>query len=339
MEMANKFSYPMMTVDGFGGGMALTRDAAASGMAFLEGELEKRDNKLNEPLTSVTWDRDMPVRTGGGWSDTIATFNVSYATSGGTANGLMSNNSNELPVIQADIGKDLARTFTWGQIIKVPMVDQEKLSKIGRSLDDILNKGLRLSHDKTLDQNVYLGYPEYGSYGLVNNPNITTITADPHTPAGTDTEWAKKTPDEILADINNALAATYIASEYDDNGMANHILIPFPQYTRLATAKLGADSDVSILKYLMENNIASQQGIDLTIFPSKWCVNAGTGNKDRMVLYRNDEDMVRMDITVPLKRMLTQASAEHLAYLTPYVTQFSQVYWPYMTHALYVDGI
>ena len=38
-----------------------TMDAAgiATGMAFLEGELEKRDPKVREPLTSVTWPRDI----------------------------------------------------------------------------------------------------------------------------------------------------------------------------------------------------------------------------------------------------------------------------------------
>ena len=43
-----------------------TSDAAgiATGMAFLEGELEKRDPKIREPLTSVTWQRDIVADTG-----------------------------------------------------------------------------------------------------------------------------------------------------------------------------------------------------------------------------------------------------------------------------------
>ena len=54
-----------------GGGKALyggAYDAAtAGGMAFLVGELEKLDPKIREPLTAVTWPRDVPVKTGGGW--------------------------------------------------------------------------------------------------------------------------------------------------------------------------------------------------------------------------------------------------------------------------------
>ena len=41
--------------------------AASSGMAYITGELEKVDPKLREPLTSVTWQRDIVAKTGGGW--------------------------------------------------------------------------------------------------------------------------------------------------------------------------------------------------------------------------------------------------------------------------------
>ena len=53
-----------------------TMDAAgiATGMAFLEGELEKRDPKVREPLTSVTWPRDIVAETGGGWVDFTSTM-------------------------------------------------------------------------------------------------------------------------------------------------------------------------------------------------------------------------------------------------------------------------
>lgn len=328
--------YPILSLDAAPGGVA-TYDAG--GMAFLVGELEKRDEKLREPLSSETWPRDMPIKTGGGFVDSIASFNVSYGSSGGSADGLMANDTNELPVVQADIDKDTYKVFLWGHIIKVPMIDQEKLQKIGRSLDQLFDKGLRLNHGKKMDENVYYGFPKYGSYGLVNSPSVTSVVADPHTASGTDTQWSAKTPAEILRDINRALTATITASEYDNRGMANHILIPWDQYTYIITTELSDGSGISIIDFLMQNNIASKQGIDLTIVPCRQCKGAGTSGKDRLVAYRNDEDMIGMDVTVPLRRMFTQPSAQHLAYLTPYVTQFSQVQWHYLTHAIYIDGI
>ena len=337
-----KLQYPVVRVpvnDGLPGNFMMDASSVSGGMAFLVGELEKRDEKLHEPLTSITWPRDMPVKTGGGWVDSVSVMDVSYASGEGSNDGLIGNESNDLPMIQADIGKDTYKVFQWGHIVSVPLIDQQKLQKIGRSLDDILNRGLHLVHDKMLDRNVYQGIAKAGSYGLVNDPLITTVTAAPHTSGGSDTQWSGKTPDEILADVNRVLLATWQASEYDLSGMANHILIPPEQYTLLVSTKVGVTGDKSILQFLLENNLGKNQGNDLFIAPSVWCDGAGTGGADRMVAYCNNEDRVRFDITVPLQRMLTQASAEHLAYLTPYVTQFSELQWPYRQHAIYMDGI
>lgn len=330
--------FPLLSMDAMPGGV-MTYDKGGTGMAFLTSELEKREERLKEPLAAVTWPRDIPVVTGGGWVDSIASFNVSYGSSGGSADGLLTNESNELPIIQADIDKDVARTFIWGQILRIPMIDQEKMSQIGRSLDQIFDKGLHLAHDKELDKNVYVGYPKLGTYGLVNHPSVTTVVAAPHTSGGTDTTWAEKSADEILADINRVLYSTIMASGNDNRGMANHILIPWVQYSMLITRKVDEGSGKSIMTYLEENNIATKQGIDLVFEPCPWCEKAGTSQKDRLVAYRNDKEMVHFEITVPLKRLFTQPSAAHIAYLSPYLTQFSQVIFDYLSHALYMDGI
>lgn len=58
-----------------------------------------------------------------------------------------------------------------------------------------------------------------------------------------------------------------------------------------------------------------------------------------MVCYCNEEQRVRFDLTVPLQRVMTQPSAADLAYMTPYISQFSQVQWLFTEHARYVDGI
>lgn len=340
--MAKIPQFPMVNVpvnDGMPNSFMMDAASVSSGMAFLVGELEKRDETLHEPLTSITWPRDMPVQTGGGWVDSVSVFDVSYASTEGTDGGLIGNETNELPVIQADVGKDTYKVFQWGHILRVPLINQQKLQKIGRSLDDILNKGLHLVHDKMLDKNVYTGIPSHGSYGLVNDPLIATVTAAPHTSGGTDTQWAGKTPDEILADFNRAILTTWENSEYDLSGMANHFLLPPAQYTMLVERKVGVTGDKSILTYLLENNIGRNQGVDVFIAPSVWCKQAGTAGVDRMVAYCNNVDRVRFDITVPLQRMMTQADATQLAYLTPYVTQFSELQWPYRQHALYMDGI
>ncbi len=311
--------------------------ATAGGLAFLVGELEKRDPKLREPLTSVTYPRDIYINTGGGWVETTSNYDVSYANTGGEDGGIIADQSNDIPIMQADIGKDIYKVFNWANIMKVPFLDQAKLQTIGRSLDQMLDKGIRLNHDKTMDRNVYTGFPKYGTYGLVNNPKVTAASA-PKGASGKAT-WADKTPDELLIDVNEIMNATWEASEFDLSGMAQHILIPPRQYAKLVATKVSEAGNISVLQFLLENNIGKNQGIDLSINPCRWCIGAGTGGTDRMAGYVNDEDRLQVDETVPLQRGMSGPDITNLAYLTAYVGQMGQVKFLYYEPAQYMDGI
>lgn len=322
-----------------GNKMIRTGDAAMdSGMAFLVGELEKLDPKVREPLTSVTWHRDIVAKTGGGWVEFTSMMNVGYASVGGNSNGIMGGQTNAIPVMQADIGKDLFKVFTFGHILKVPFIDQAKLQNVGRSLQDLLDKGIKLNYQKALDQNVYMGYPELGTEGIINNHNI-VVTSVAANGQGSATTWKSKTPDQILADINKVLTDVWGAVEYDLSGMPNHILIPPEQYGYLVATKVSEAGNVSILQYLLENNIAKNQGVNLVIAPSRWCIGAGTSGKDRLVAYVNNEDKLYFDITVPLTRIMTQPSVGEMSYLTAYAAQHGEVKFAYYETARYADGI
>lgn len=333
------------TVSVPGGLPRYTMDAASlgTGMAFLVGELEKRDPKLLEPMTSTTWQRDIVAQTGGGWIEYTSNYFVDYATTGANHRGVIGGNTTAIPVLQANITKDNFKVFTWSNIVKVPFIDQAKLSQIGRSLDQIYDKGLRLNYNKTLDENVYTGFADYGTEGLVNNSAIVAEFAA-NNAANTSRKWKDKTPDEILADINAALTAAWAESGYDLSGMPNHVGIDPQNYAYIVSQKVSTAADKSILNYLLENNIAKNQGVDLTIVPMRQLAGAGVGSTalapvNRMIVYVNDEDKVSFDLPVPLSRIMTQPSVEHLSYLSAYAGQIGQVKFLYTQCARYVDGI
>ena len=319
------------------GAVAMDAASVGTGMAFLEGELEKKDVTLNDPLTSVTWMRDIVPVTGGGWVETTSNMFTNYQTTGGNANGLIRGQSNNIPVVQGNVSKDVYKVFAWGNILKVPFLDQEKLKGIGRSLNDLLDNGIKLNYNKTLDYMTYEGVPEENVYGLVNNPVITATVVS--NGASGQSDWRHKTPDEIVDDINQALTRTWKQSEYDLSGMANHILLPPEKYTYIAGRKVSEAGNITILQYILENNIAKIKGRDLVIDECRWCEGAGTGRTDRMVSYVNAKNRTCIDIPVPLQRIFTQTSAEQLAYLTPYVANIGQVKFLYTQCAMYSDGI
>lgn len=327
----------MLSDGSLGSGRVLDAAGISTGMAFLEGELEKRDPKIREPLTSVTWPRDIVAESGGGWVDFTSTMNVDYATSGGNDNSLVGGATDVISLVQANINKDVYKVFTWAQGMKIPFVDSQKFQTVGRSIDSILDRGVRLNYNKSVDQLVYRGFTSVGFTGLVNDVNIVRSTA-PNGAAGSPL-WQNKTVDEILWDVNKTLTEAWAASEYDESAIPNHLLLPPDKYAYIVSTRIGTSGDENILDYLLRNNLATNRGGNLYIAPCRWCSGAGTGNTDRMVAYVNDRDKVYFDLPVPLTRAMTQPVALQFAYITIYAAQMGQVKWLYYQPARYMDGI
>ena len=306
-------------------------------LAFLEKQLEKCDPKILEPLKATLWPRDMPVKTGGGFLENVSFVDVQYATTGNGSNGLIFNNANDIPVMQADFGKTVSRVFNWANYMSLSYIEKQKFQNIALNMEETLNKGIHLAYDQFCDDDVYKGFSKVGSTGLLNNASVTAVTAAPHTTSGSDTTWDEKDADDILKDFNDALTAVWSANEMAEDALPNHILIPVYQYGQLVTRKVGVTGDKSILTYIEENNIVTKQGKTLKIYPCKYCYHAGTGGTDRMVVYINDVDKIRFHQTAPLRRLTTEIS--NLAFKTPYVAQVSEVEFCYPTTVYYVDGI
>ncbi len=315
--------------------------ATASTNAFLISELEKRDPLVRQPLTTVTWAKNIPVRTGGGWVDKVSNLYIDYGSAGDDddANVTASGATVE-PTIQGNFGKDIYKTHLFIQPMSINEFDMLRQSITGRSLDKLLSDGVRLHYEKHMDKNVFLGLKKYGTYGLLNNPAVYATTVAQGAGTDTPTQWAKKAGPEILKDINDAIIYTWGASGNDMSAIPNHILLPFEQYN-LLISKLVTDyqGQNSIMKYLEENNIAALNGEKLVFGVSAYGKGAGAGGTDRMVVYRSDERFVAVDELQPLTRMRTVYSSRTSSYDTNYAANVSQVEFFYPQTVSYWDGI
>lgn len=322
-------------------GGAPIMDAAGiqSGNAFLVSELEKRDTLIRKPLTSVTYPRDIVVQTGGGWVDYVSALTVGYGLTGGAGTSpVTAGAANGIPVVQANVDKGVFKAHVFAVALRVMFQDMQRANYIGRSLDNLLNDGVRLSYDKHMDQNTYTGITEYGTTGLVNNPDATETTAAA-TGTSSGTAWSTKTPDQILQDVNDALLTVWAANGYDLSAIPNHILLPYEQYNYIMTTMVTDLATETIYDFLMKNNVAAKNGGDLFIGATQWCKGAGADSSDRMVVYVNHERFVKEDELVPLNRIMSQPNVANVCYDTAYMANISEVQIFYPTSILYVDKI
>lgn len=339
-QNAGSMTLDFATVGGARAGVPMTMDAngIASGQAFLESELEKKDTLLKEPLSSVTYPRDVNIRVGGGFDEFVSSVSVDYGVTGGSGDGIIGAGAADgVPMIQANFDKDLFKTHLVTLGSRIFWVDMQRGNITGRSIETVLRDGVRLAYDKHMDANLYVGFTKLGTTGLVNNAGVTAITAA--NGGGGTPDWASKTPDEILADINGAIIDVWTAAGNDLDAIPNHILLPYKQYNQLVSTKVSSAADKSVLQYLLDNNIAKQYGVDLFIGATNFCSGAGTGSTDRMVVYVNKERFVAMDELSPLNRAMTTPNAEKFSYDTVYAANVSEAELFYLETAEYVDGI
>lgn len=321
---------------------AFAMDAAGidSGQAFLTSELEKRDTMVRTPLTSFTYTRDIPIRVGGGWAEYVSAMQVGYGVTGGSGENLVqAAGANGIPMVQADFSKGTFKAHMIAAGTRVQWLDMQKGNMTGRNMDSLLRDGLRMTYDKHMDENTYAGFKTYGTTGLVNNPDV-IVTDAAATGSSSGTTFASKTPDQILSDINTAILTVWAASEYDLDAIPNHIIMPYAQYNYLATTRVSELAEKTILTFLLENNVAKQNGSDLFIGATAWCKGAAAdGSSDRMVVYCNKDRFVAMDELVPLTRAMTTPNTQYFCYDTAYAGNVSEVEVFYDQTILYVDKI
>jgi hypothetical protein len=346
-----KFHFQQKTRDGG------TRTIDSTG-AFLVGELERLDMTLHDPLASVTWGRDIDLREDVTIADEVSSFTVStYGISSGlgTGQGIMTGknwmgkNTNQIANVSVDIAKLTQPLTPWAVELSYTILELESAAKLGRPVDQQKYEGLQLKHQMDIDEMVYVGDTTLSALGLVNNTtggNPVGYNASVATVGG-NTTWSAKilagNYDAVTADVNTLLYNTWSNSGFTI--VPSRLLLPPFDFGLISTQKVSSAGNVSILKYIQENNILTTSGRGkLEIFPCKWCqgvasggtVGTGGAGYDRMVAYTKDKKRVRFPMTM-LQR--TPVQYDGMFHKTTYFCRFGVVEMPYSITVGYSNGL
>ena len=140
------------------------------------------------------------------------------------------------------------------------------------------------------------GDAETNLNGLFTHPNV-PLTQVPLNGGATSRLWVNKTADEILTDLNKVVNDIWNNSKTVEK--PNMLLLPPAQYQLIATKRIGAANDVSVLTYFLANNqfINSKDQIR----PCFELTGAGTGGTDVVVAYTKDPRKLRLKLPMPMK--------------------------------------
>lgn len=279
--------------------------------AFLVGELERLDQTLHMPLAAVTWSRDIDLREDVSIADEVSSFTLTtFGSAGslGAGNGIRNGKSwigkdtNQIGGVGVDTGKFPNPLTPWGLEIKYSILELESAAKMGRPIDDQKYEALKLKHQMDIDEQVYVGDASINVGGLFNSALVTNASNVPNG-ALSSPKWINKTPAEILSDLNAMLSSAWAASGYAV--MPSNVLLPPAQFGYISTQVVSTAGNVSILRYLLDNNIVKASGKgEINIAPAKWLIGCGSGGTigtagtDRMVAYTKNKQYVRYPMTM-----------------------------------------
>jgi len=309
-----------------------------STLSYFINQLDNFDPTLYQPLVSVSWGRDIDLRSG----ITMSNESTSFIRSSFGAPGTL-NQTGNMPWISAETTAIPGVTVNGQRLVKplrllgrepnYSSVELQRSQLTGQPIDVQQLSAMNVLYQMNTDQMVYIGATEVGATGLLNSSEVTAANVAAGAAGGT--TWATKTPDEILADVNTMLTAAWLASGYAV--CPGKIGLPPANYSLIATQKVSSAGDKSILTYLMENNISKNINTKpLEIVPIKWLTGRGDGGSNRMICYTQDESMVRFPM-VPIRR--ETAYYQGIKFFAPYIWAFGEMEVVYPETLRYADGI
>lgn len=317
-----------------------TRDSALS---FYVNQLDNLDKRLYLPLTSVSWGRDIKLRSGITMSNESTSFIQSaFAASGSLAQGSGNTGGNmpwispettAIPGVSIDGTRVVLPLRLLAREISFTSVELERSQLLGQPIDAQKTDALNTLYQMNTDQMVYIGSTDVAATGLLNNASVTT--GNVVNGIGGSPLWVNKTPTEILADVNTLIQSAWSASAFAV--CPSELRLPPAQFAYLSSQLISSAGSQSILSFLEQNSISLRiNGKALNIQPVKWLTGRGAGSTDRMVVYTNEENRVRFPM-VPIRR--ETAYYQGIRFTAPYLWAFGQLELVYPETVQYADGL
>lgn len=308
-----------------------------STLAYFVNQLDNLDKKLYEPLYSVTWGRDIKLRTGITMANESTSFIRStigaIGTQSATGKPWISPNTTTLPGVSINGERVTLPLRLLGQEVSYSSVELERSQLLGQPIDAQKFNALNTIYQMSTDEMVYIGDKAVGAGGLVDSTLVTSGSVA--NGVGGSPLWVNKTPDEILKDVNDMITAAWQASGFAV--CPDKLLLPPAQFAYISSQKISTAGNVSILTFLEDNSISLRvNGRKLDIQPLKWLTGRGAAGADRMVAYTNDEERVRFPM-VPIRRETPYYLG--IKFNAPYIWAFGEVEFVYPETVIYRDGI
>jgi hypothetical protein len=282
-----------------------TKDAGA----FVVGQLQKIDQTLHLPTSSVTYGRDLPLRTDVGIGHTASSWtNTTYGSPGGIGGkskhwaGLKTTNAGSTEIATA---MTIQQLYPWAEIVEYSLWELESAKLLGTPIDTQKILALKEIYNLEVDNQAFIGDTDVTNNGaaVTGLANSAVVTNSTNAVTG---GWSSATPTQILADIRELEQSVWAATAWayaPTRLLVDPVSFSYLQqaYT-ITTGGTTVSPGGSIREFISRNSMCmAVNGKELEIFPNKWLAAGYATSTKRMIAYTPDYDKVRFPL-VPLQR-------------------------------------
>lgn len=238
----------------------------------------------------------VPVRVGtGAWSTFLTSF-TSEQSAGDFETGFANTSSKHAKIASVDVTLNPVSTpiQTWNKQIDWTVPELNYASKFGVwDIVESKEKTRKTNWDLGLQKIAFLGSPNFGLGGLLTASGVAINTA---AMAAT---FTAATPAQLKA-IVGAMITAYLAQN-GNTAFPDTLVIPMSDWVGMSGASSENFPINSVIAQLQKAFADVTMNPNFKILPSPYASAAQSGGafaKDRYVLYRNDADVLRMEIPV-----------------------------------------
>ena len=205
----------------------------------------------------------------------------------------------------------------------------------GPGLFTELGESMREASERHIEGVAWYGEDGVDYNGLIELPGVPVAPAAPNA-AGDSSEWPDKDPDEILADVNDALTGVWLQS--NTVHLAGTLLIPAKRYGQIATQRVSQNSDISVLEYVEKANLyTTRTKQPLKIVPVRYLDDAGAGKTARMAAATLSKRTLWMPMPLTFQLLEPQPQGYGVKLYAEYI--FGPTHIKHPLSWRYVDGI
>lgn len=261
---------------------------------FFERQMEAVESRLYEKKRrELKYRRLIPVsnRDGPG----VETITYYFYTKTGIAK-IIANPADDLPRSDVHATRHTQAVYSLGGSFGYSTRELRKAQFANVPLEMFKVDAARRSIRELENTLAWSGDTDHSIQGLLDHPNIPTVQA----PVGASTfrDWARKTPDEIIADIG----ALVTGIRDGTNGVhePNTLLLPIAQYNLIAQTPRATQSDMTILEYIQKPG--NSFGLDTVDWLTE-LAGAGTGGTDLAFCYERDPEVLENRIPLEMQTL------------------------------------